>query len=206
MSRRPLVGATTGLSLLLALATAASPAFAHGQGHGVAGKITGVSSTSVTVQTQSGSVTEQLSSSTRVMKVTRGSLSDLAPGTFAQVTFASGTTTVTAIHIESKPVSSGHPTRTGSTHPSRPVGTSPTKGTRKPKNGSFEGGQVVSAGNGKLTLRNRRGQTATYTLSPNVTVFKTVHGQLSDLTVGQTVRIAVRRGSTTAFAVTIESA
>lgn len=206
MSRRTLVSATTGLSLLLTLALGASPTFAHGQGHGVAGKITSVSSTSVTVQTQSGSVTEQLTSSTRVMKVTRGSLSDLAPGTFAEVTFASGTTTVIAIHIESKPVWSGRPTRAGSAHPAHPAGTSPRKGTRKPKNGSFEGGQIVSAGNGKLTLRNRQGQTAPYTLSPNVTVLKTVRGQLSDLAVGQTVRIAVRPGGTTAFAVTIESA
>jgi len=205
MNRRTLVGATTGLSLLLTLAIGASPTFAQRQGHGVAGKITSVSSTSVTVQTQSGSVTEQLTSSTRVTKVTHGSLSDLAPGTFAQVTFASGTTTVAAIQIESKPVSSGHPTKTGS-HPSHPAGTTPRKGTRKPKNGSFEGGQVVSAGNGKLTLRNRQGQTATYTLSPNVTVLKTVRGQLSDLAIGQTVRIAVRPGSTTAFAVTIEGA
>jgi hypothetical protein len=60
--------------------------------------------------------------------------------------------------------------------------------------------------NGKLTLRNWQGQTATYTLSPNVTVTKTVRGQLSDLAIGQTVRIAVRPGSTTALAVTIGSA
>jgi hypothetical protein len=57
-----------------------------------------------------------------------------------------------------------------------------------------------------LTVRTPQGQTTTYALSKNVTVTKTVRGTLSDLHAGQTVRIAALPGTTTAFAVTIESA
>jgi hypothetical protein len=203
MNQRKLPAAIAGLSLLLATAMAASPALAHGQGHGITGKITKVSSTSVTVQTQSGSITEQLTGSTVVMKETRGGLSDLAPRTFVRVTLTSGSNTVTAVYIESRSGSSGHPSKTGTPEP---TGTSGTKSPSKPKTGSHRGGQVVSVANGRLTLRNGQGQTTTYTLSPNVTVTKTVHGQLSDLAVGETVRIHARPGSTTALAVTIESA
>jgi len=218
MSRMRCRGAIAGLSLALAMATTSLPTFAHGQGHGVAGKITNVSATSaatsVTVQTSTGAVTEQLTSSTIVVKVTRGTLADLTPGAFAQVTLASGSNTVTAIHVESKTAVTTHTPRAG-TKPAtgtipKPHATKPKTGTTAPKAprvnaGLHRGGQIVSAGNGSLTLSTRQGQT-TYTLGQNVTVTKTVRGALSDLQIGQTVRIAVRPGSTTAFAVTIESA
>ena len=84
--------------------------------------------------------------------------------------------------------------------------TSTGSGTTKKTNaGLHRGGKIVSAGNGQLVLSTRQGQT-TYTLGQNVTVTKTVRGQLSDLAVGQTVRVAVRSGGTTAFAVVIENA
>jgi hypothetical protein len=67
-------------------------------------------------------------------------------------------------------------------------------------------GQIVSVANGQLSLKDRQGQTTTYTLGQNVSVTKTVPGQLSDLAIGETVRIAARTGSSTALAVTIESA
>jgi hypothetical protein len=182
----------------------AIPSFASGQGRGIAGKITQVTTTSLQVQTTAGSVTEQLTRSTRVVKLTRGSLSDLTPGTFASVTLASGTDTITTIHLASKGGMAGHP-RTGN-HPAHPNHGTNGGTQSKPKSKLHGRGQIVSVADGELTLRNRQGQTTTYTLSQNVAVTKTVPGQLSDLAVGETVRIAARPGSTTALAVIIESA
>lgn len=205
------MGAMAGLSLALAVATVA-PAFAHGQGHGVSGKITQLSGTSLQVQTASGPVTEQVTTSTLVFKESKGTLADLTPGTFVSVTLASGTTTVTAVHLESRagtstrPAGTGHKgTKTGTapkTKPARPAGAKPTTGTHV---GLHRGGQIVSFANGQLTLQTRQDQT-TYTVGQTVTVTKTVRGQLSDLAVGETVHVAARPGTTTAFAVTIESA
>lgn len=207
MNRRMRVGAIAGMSLALAAATVA-PAFAHGQGHGVTGKITQLNGTSLQVQTASGTVTEQLTTTTVVFKETKGTVADLTPGAFASVTLASGTTTVTAVHVESRnagsstrPVKTGQKgTKTGTAPKTKPAGT-----TTRIHTGMHRGGQIVGVANGQLTLRDRQGQT-TYTLGQNVTVTKTVRGQLSDLAVGETVRVAARPGATTAFAVTIESA
>jgi hypothetical protein len=189
------------LTLGLAVSAAALPTFAAGGAHGIAGKITNVSSTSLQVQTASGAVTEQLTSSTRIMKEAKGSLGDLTPGAYARVTLAAGTATVTAVHLESKVGTAGQP-RTGT----RPRNGSNGSTTTKPKTGLHHGGQIVSAANGQLTLRNRQGQTTTYKLGASVSVTKTVSGQLSDLSVGEAVRVVARPGSTTAIAVIIESA
>ncbi|MBV9279125.1 MAG: hypothetical protein JOZ41_03500, partial [Chloroflexi bacterium] len=58
---------------------------------------------------------------------------------------------------------------------------------------------------GRITLRTVQGTTASYALSKNVTVTRTVADTRGDLRVGETVRIGARPGSTTAFSVTIES-
>jgi hypothetical protein len=204
MSRKELVGAVAGLSLGLIVTTTAIPTFASGHGHGIAGKITRMSGTSVQVQTTAGLVTEQLTSGTRVTKVTQGSLSDLTPGTFATVTLTAGTNSVTAVRVGSKVGTAGHP-RSG-THPAHPIRVSNGGTTSKPHTGSHQGGQIISATNGELVLRNRQGQTTTYTLGQNVSVTKIVSSQVRDLAIGETVRIAARPGSTTALAVIIESA
>lgn len=196
MNRRTLICAMAALSLGVAVSATAIPTFAAGKGHGLTGKITKVTSTSLQVQTTSGSVTEQLNSSTRIVKEVKGSLSDLTPGAYARVTLASGTTTVTAIHLEAK----------AGTHPARSHTGSAGSTTSKPKTGLHRGGQIVSVANGQLTLRTRQGQTASYKLGATVSVTKTVSGTLSDLAVGETVQVHVRTGSTTAAAVVIESA
>jgi hypothetical protein len=201
MHRRPLIGGIAGLLLGLAMMAAAIPTFAKGQGHRTIGKITQVSSSSLQVQTAAGSVTEQLTSSTRVVKETHGTRADLTPGTFVSVTLAPGTKTITAIHVRSKVGTSRH-LGTGTHSPrGHAAGT-----TSKPKTGLHQRGQIVSVANGQLSLKDRKGQITTYTLSQNVSVTKTVPGQLSDLAIGETVRIAARTGSTTALAVTIVGA
>lgn len=212
MRRRTLTGAFAAASLGLAITTAAVPTFAAGHAHGAVGKITQVSSTSLTVQTASGSITDALTSNTVVIKNTAGSLGDLTKGAFVTVTLASNGTTVTAVDLETKPAGTTHThkTRTGTTtstpHKTRKTGTTgttTTAPTKKVNAGLHRGGQVVSVSNGQLVLSGRAGQTATYTLGSTVKVTKTVRGQLSDLAVGQTVRVA---GSPTAFAVIIENA
>jgi hypothetical protein len=219
MHQRILAGATAVLSLALALAVPAVPSFAHGFGHGLAGKITQVSATSVTIQTSTGTVTEGLNSSTVVTKTATGSLSDLTKGTFVSVTLASGTTTVTAVHVAGKVGATTHVPKAGTppasgtagtrrTHTPRSTSGSTTSKpttTTNPKAHLFAGGQVVSATGGKLVLQAWNGQQTTYTLGQNVTITKTVSGTLSDLHQGETVRLEVHRGSTTASEVAIVS-
>jgi hypothetical protein len=61
---------------------------------------------------------------------------------------------------------------------------------------------VVNASSTTVTVRNRRGETSTYTLSSNVTVIKVMVGRIADLAVGQTVQ-AVITTSGNALVVTI---
>lgn len=211
MNRRLRV-AWLGIPLVSALG-AASLASAHG-GHGNTGTVTQVTSTSITVQLKNGtSVTDELTANTRVSRNTTASTSDLAAGAVVSLTLsAAGSTTATAVHLEPS-----HPTRPTSTVTHKPVGTAThtpkvhTGATPTPKSGTKPhvnlrvGGTIVSATSGTITLKNRAGQSVTYTLAGNAALSKTVAGTLSDLKVGQVVSIGTPHGSTTAGSVSIIS-
>lgn len=210
------------LALALSLGTAAIGAPAAALAHGPGGKVTAVSATSITVQTAKGtSVTSALTSSTVVLKTVAGSTADLKAGAFAGVTLsAAGSTTVTAVYVATKTAAShgavrAHIARAG--HGRQSSGTTTTTGGRTrgnagthpnpgahPNPGTHAGGQIVSFANSQLTLTSRRGQSITYTLAGNATITKTTTGSLSDIKVGQTVRVHTAKGSTTATTVDIQ--
>lgn len=191
--------AMTCLAVPIAGSATASAATPTPRG-GIVGKITKLSSSSLQVKTTNGTVTEKLTSSTVFSEVTRDKLSDVSKGTFVTMTLGAGNTVAT--------VSIG--SRFGGFRPGgfRPGGTRPSGARRPPGSfaGRFMGGQVVSVGKGKLTLRNFLGKSTTYTLSKNVVVTKSVRTTRSALKVGETVRVAAAPGTSIAFAVTIESA
>jgi hypothetical protein len=199
----PLVTALGGISL----------ASAHGPGHGNTGTITQVSGTSVTLQLKnSSSVTDALTSSTRVTKTAAASASDLTAGEVVNVTLAAaGSTSVTAVHLESAHPKATSTTRTPkvtgpATHvPKVHIRATPTAKTEtKPHVNLHAGGTIVSANASGLTLKNRAGQDVTYTLANGAKISKTVAGSLSDLKVGQTVSIGTPHGSTTAASVILK--
>jgi hypothetical protein len=162
----------------------------------VVGKITKLSLTSITVHASSGNVTDTLTNSTVVMTQTKGTRSDLKAGTFVRLTVGSKNT-VTAISLSGG--FRAFPGRTGA----RPRRT-PTANRPAGAFGAFRGGSVVSLKNKSLSVRTFAGKTTTYTLASNVAITKSVRGSISNLRVGETVRLATAPGSKTVFAVTIE--
>jgi hypothetical protein len=196
MNRLKLVRTIVALGLVLALAALAIPARAAAPRFGITGKITRLSLTSLMVKTSSGTITTRLTSSTVILRMEHGSLSDLKPGTFVSLSLGAGSRTVTGVSVSSR------------------LGAFPNRGAARPRTGrpriprfggQLQGGTIVSLGKGRLTVRSRQGTSTTYTLSAHATITKSIRGTLGDLRLGQTVRVGVRPGTTTAFSITIES-
>jgi hypothetical protein len=221
MNRR-IRAALVGAPLFAALG-GVTLASAHGIGHGAGGTVTQVSASSITVKLKNGTtVTDTLTGTTRVFKNGTASVSDLTPGTLVNLTLsAAGSTTVTAVRVEAahtKTASSTTSTSTPRTHTGTWTGThTPKTGTKPATSGTkpattgttkthvnlHAGGSVVSATSSTVTVKNRAGQSVTYTLAGNAKLTKIVAGSLSDLKVGQTVSVATAKGSTTALSVFI---
>jgi RNase P/RNase MRP subunit p29 len=198
MRPRRISGVALGLLLALTLSAAVST-FAQAPPRGLAGKITELGMNSLVVKTSSSSVTVKLTSSTIYSRMTRAALSNVTKGTFVTLTLASGGKTVSTISVGSRFGGFRRPTG------ARPVRTPGTGRRFGRPGGTFSGGQVVSVGNGHLTIRSFNGTSRTYTLAKNVTVTKSVRVTRSALHLGETVRVARAPGSTTAFAITIEA-
>lgn len=191
MNRRMARGACVGAVACLSVFAGAGPVLAHGKGAGnvhdqsapVLGLVTAVSSTSLEIQMQNGSVSIPLAPTTRVTRMVSGSLADLAPGEIVGLHLIRGTTTVDSIRIAL--VEKPHAIPTG------PHANHTTPGRRRPKVAwnSHVSGQVVAATDSTITLRVGHGQTTTYALAANVTVTKVMAGHLSDLAVGETVQV-----------------
>jgi hypothetical protein len=198
MKQGTLSVAALGLSLAVSVSAVGST-FAAAPPRGVVGKITELSLTSLVVKTSTRSDTVKLTGSTIYSRVTRSALSSVTKGTFVTLTLASGSKSVSTISIGSRFGGFRRPT---GARPRRTPGTGRRFGR---PGGLFTGGQVVSLGNGRLTVRSFNGKSTTYTLARNVTVTKSVRVARSALHLGETVRVATAPGSTTAFAITIEA-
>lgn len=176
----------------------------------VRGLVTAVSSTSLHVQTATGSVTVGLAASTTVTRRVAGSTADLSRGQQidAQLTSPGGTV-IKSIHIELPPPRTnsskravGHLSRnrTRLVHLFSASGTSKNSG---PSTGVS--GQIVSLGSSTITIRSPHGNTASYQLASNLSVSKTMLGRAGDLAFGETVFAWVNRTSGVASTVTILS-
>lgn len=197
-------GASPGLVLALAVAVGTLPAFAHGKDGSIRGVITLVSSTSLELQTSTGSVTVSLAESTHISRIVTGSLADLAKGQNVDLHVVPGTSTVDAvrIHLETKNSPQAHRPRTtsprgkpGPTTHGRPDHNKPAK--------TPTAGQIVTVTDSTITIRLYNGQTVSYTLDSNVSITKIMSGKLSDLSIGEAVQVQLARRGNTAVAITI---
>ncbi len=184
------------LLLPLAFGFGAGGAYAHGthpkhaRQPAVQGIVVSTSKQNVTVQTQSGSVSVPLMTSTQFVRYAKGSTADVTAGAFAEVRSATGATVASTITLLPS-IMSGHPGK--HTHKSPQSGkTSKRAGTGVGRSGAqakMHRGQVVSLVGNTLTLRDARGRTASYALAANTTVIKVMVGTVNDLAAGQTVRV-----------------
>jgi hypothetical protein len=192
--------ALLAMLLSLALALGASPALAHGHGGGLIamrGVVTDVTSTSVQVQTQTASVTLALTARTHVNRLVSGSLADLARGQTVELHVIPGTSTVDFVRIEP---ANAHPHLEAFASMQR-LSDGPRRQAAGP-NGRGAA-QILSISGSRLKVRYHSGQSATYTLSANVTITKVLTGRLGDLAVGEAVQLSLWRGSNTCATITI---
>jgi hypothetical protein len=141
----------------------------------VAGTIQSINGSTLNVAGRNGQVVKVITSaSTKVTKVTSGSLSDIGKGDLVVVVGAnSGTNAVAADRI-----SIMSPTGTGA----------PGAAGRRPFTaGGVTVGTVTSTGNGTLTVTEADGTAVTVTTSATTTVSKTVASSVGDLATGQSV-------------------
>jgi hypothetical protein len=191
----------------------AESSFHHGpsQLQTVKGLVTSITSTSIHVQTQGGSVPVGLSSSaTIVARIVVGSAADLARGQQIDAQLTSpGSGVIKSIHIElssRRPNAQKGDTRRTSQSRSRSFHDGGDQGS--PRLASLPtsvSGQIVSVGSNSVTVRLLHGNTATYTFAGNLSVTKTMPGRMGDLAVGETVMAWVVRASGVASQVTILS-
>jgi hypothetical protein len=221
--RLPAVGA-----LLLALTTGTVPAWAHDRSSGgqtrsaaghpapIRGLVTSVGSSSLKVQTSSGSVTVTFTAATKVARMVTGSTADLKAGQFIDAQFVTGTTTIRSIRIDAARGHEPPPDWRIAPHYGRPhwearwtyseiVARKDSRQREAYRTQTRVGGQILSVTPGSVTVRNRRGQAVVYALTRDVTVTKAVVGKISDLAPGETVQVCPDHGVSAAFITILSS-
>ncbi|GAC1461937.1 MAG: hypothetical protein PVSMB7_01010 [Chloroflexota bacterium] len=182
----------------------------HAHAAPIAGVITatGPGQGSLQVRTASGTATVTLSSTTHVMRVAPGSAADLIPRALVELHLVQGTTTVDAVRIA--PANKGlRGSRTAGSVRGARAHTGVVTKTGRLHAGSAKrahlAGQITTVSSNMITLQGRNAQTATYTLANTVTVVKMTPATLSDLAIGQNVKVIATSGNA-AIAVTIVNA
>jgi hypothetical protein len=170
----------------------------------VRGLVTSVSNSSMHVQTQSGSVAVDLSSSTGVTRIVMGSTADLAKGEQIDLHLtAPGSGVIKYIHIELNPQSRDN--SSSSRHNGSRLLHERSAFTSWSEHVPWKvTGQIVAIGSSTVTVRLPHG-TATYMLAGNLKVTKTMNGRIGDIGFGETVSASVNRSTGVATEVCILS-
>jgi len=187
---------------------AAKTAGHHGHFAPLKGVVTAVSTNTLQLQTPSGAKSVGLTSATRIVRIVSGTSGDLIPNARVDLHLVKGTTTINAVQIDAVTHTKVHTKTMPATHTKKGTGAPHTaKGTARTARGdhAHSGGQISAVNGNNVTIRDREGQTKTYTLANNTTITKTMSGAASDLSVGETVQAFVNSNNA-AIAVTILNA
>ena len=163
------------------------------QRQGVAGTLSNINGNTLTLTSQQGTVTVNVSSTTTIQKTVNGTVSDLQVGQSLSVTGsqdAGGNLTAASISIQ--PQNQGFPTPPAGTNPipsgrPRPSGSA---SPRMPDGGGGRGafGTLSSINGNTLTLTGPQGS-VTVNITSNTTIQKSVTGTISDLRNGQSLNV-----------------
>jgi hypothetical protein len=207
-------GRTIWLVLLFPLvAFTPQAALAHGRVHTarpvpIKGVIVGVSQSSVTIQTQTSTVSAQIGAGTHIMRLVNGSGADLTNGALVHLRVLPGGTQVVGVQIDTAPPNALKPSTKS---PHTPLGGHATHtagaGTplRHTPNGTHHAdGQIVRVNGDLLTISAGHGSTATFILMPGVKIIKDMKGHSTDLASGEQVQAVVTQAGQ-ALSITIVS-
>lgn len=208
----------TATSTATASAGTAGPT---GQGRGFLGErgadsgtLTRVDGSVLTVSTDNGTVTVNISANTTVERVVSGTLADLQTGQFLSVTGSadpSGLFVASSITVRTRPEAMPTPQPGTGFGPSDgrfspPSGTrTPARPTDRPTaNGIF--GTIAAINGNSVTLSTLQDQQTVVLVSQDTAINKMASGSASDLRVGQSLTITGRpndQGGVDAFVITI---
>ena len=187
---------------------AAQTASHHGHFAPLKGVVTAVSTNTLQLQTPSGAKSVGLTSATRIVRIVSGTSGDLIPNARVDLHLVKGTTTINAVQIDAVTHTKVHTKTVHATHTKKGTGAPHTaKGTARTARGdhAHAGGQISAVNGNNVMIRDREGQTKTYTLANNTNITKMMSGAVSDLSVGETVQASVNSNNA-AMTVTILNA
>jgi len=166
------------------------------------GTVQNLGASSFQLKTSAGTSTVAFTSSTRVTKIVTGSVGDLTAGARVSVRFVTGsTTTVKSVQIQpalTRKASDGtNPPHSGAKKTWTKTTGSASTGARPTSTSTHSGasGRIVSFKGNTLTMSERHGTTAIYTLAGGAAITKVTASTVTALANGQTVTVAARSGS-----------